>query len=87
MMIWLLPGAGPARLWIVVIISYLVAVLGAAHVIAGSAECLYVAFRGERSIVEYLGGYLLPTFIGNSVAGVALVASLAHAQHAPDEAG
>jgi formate/nitrite transporter FocA (FNT family) len=32
----------------------------------------------------YLGHFLLPSFLGNSVGGVALVASLAHAQHAPE---
>jgi formate/nitrite transporter FocA (FNT family) len=29
--------------------------------------------------------FLVPTFIGNASGGVALVAALAHAQHAPDE--
>jgi formate-nitrite transporter family protein len=54
-------------------------------VIAGTTDCLYVVFRGERGWLEYVGGYLIPVFIGNSVAGVGLVATLAHAQHAPRE--
>jgi formate/nitrite transporter FocA (FNT family) len=83
--VWLLPGAGAARVWIVIIIAYLVGILGSAHVIAGTTDCLYVVFRGERGWLEYVGRYLIPVFIGNSVAGVGLVATLAHAKHAPRE--
>jgi formate-nitrite transporter family protein len=82
-MVWLLPGAGPSRLWIVVILAYIVGLGSLAHIIAGSAECLFVVFKGEASFASYVGGYLVPSFLGNSIGGVALVASLAHAQHAP----
>jgi formate/nitrite transporter FocA (FNT family) len=84
-MVWLLPGAGSARLWIVIILAYVVGLAELAHVIAGSGECLYVVFRGERSVGDFLGLYLVPSFLGNSIGGVALVASLAHGQHAPAE--
>ena len=84
--IWLLPGAGAARLWIVVLIAYLVGLGAFSHIVAGSAECWYVVFRGERTLAEYLIGYFTPTLIGNAVGGVMLVAALAHAQHAPEGA-
>src|SRR3954470_19278711 len=82
-MVWLLPGAGPSRLWIVVILAYIVGVAGLAHIIAGAAECLFVVFKGEATINAYVVRFLAPSFLGNSIGGVALVASLAHAQHAP----
>ena len=75
----------PRWLWIVVIIAYFVGVASLAHVIAGSSETLYVVFKGEHTFGEYLVGFLLPAFLGNSVGGVALVGALAHAQHAPAE--
>jgi hypothetical protein len=53
-----------------------------AHLIAGSSEVLYVVFLGERGFADYLIKFLLPLFIGNSIGSVALVAALAHAQHA-----
>src|SRR4051812_27354727 len=53
-MVWLLPGAGPSRLWIVVILAYIVGVAGLAHIIAGSAECLFVVFKGEATVTTYL---------------------------------
>lgn len=54
------------------------------HVIGGSSATLYLVFRGERSLADYVVNFLLPAFIGNSIGGVALVAALAHAQHAPE---
>jgi formate-nitrite transporter family protein len=82
-MVWLLPGAGPSRLWIVVLITYVVGLGAFSHIIAGSSECLYVVFRGESTFVEYLTRYFGPTLVGNAIGGVLFVAALAHAQHAP----
>jgi formate/nitrite transporter FocA (FNT family) len=83
-MVWLLPGAGPSRLWIVIILAYIVGLAGLSHVIAGTAECLFVVFKGEATLSAYLGGFLVPSLLGNSIGGVALVASLAYGQHAPE---
>ena len=82
-MVWLLPGSGAARLWIVVILAYFVGVGSLAHVIAGSSETLYVVFVGQRPFTDYLAGFLAPALLGNAFGGVAFVATLAHAQHAP----
>jgi formate-nitrite transporter family protein len=84
-MVWLLPGAGAARLWIVVLLTYLVGLGAFSHIIAGSSECLYLVFRGERGLSEYLTQFFTPTLIGNTVGGVIFVATLAHAQHGPSE--
>jgi len=86
-MIWLLPGAGAARLWIVVLLTYLVGLGAFSHIIAGSSECFYVVFRGERSLMQYLTGYFVPALLGNAAGGVMFVAALAHAQHAPENSG
>jgi formate/nitrite transporter FocA (FNT family) len=85
MMVWLLPGAGASRLWIVVLIAYIVGLGRFAHIIAGSSDCLYLVFTGHRAFPEYVLTFLVPTFAGNTIGGVGLVATLAHAQHAPME--
>ncbi len=85
-MVWLLPGSGQSRMWIVIIIAWVVGMASLAHVVAGSSETLYVVFRGERAFADYLINFLVPAFVGNSIGGVALVAALAHAQHAPAQA-
>lgn len=83
-MVWLLPGAGAARLWIVVVIAYFVGLGAFSHIIAGSTEALHVVFSGESTLAGYLTQVLLPTFFGNAIGGVAFVATLAHAQHGPE---
>jgi formate/nitrite transporter FocA (FNT family) len=82
-MVWLLPGSGQSRLWIVIVIAWVVGIASLTHVIAGSAEALFVVFRGERAFSDYLLNFLVPALVGNSIGGVALVAALAYAQHAP----
>lgn len=84
-MIWLLAAADSARFWIILVLSWLVGVAGLTHIVAGSAETLYVVLTGQRSIGEWITGFFVPAFLGNSIGGVALVAALAHVQHAPEE--
>jgi formate/nitrite transporter FocA (FNT family) len=79
-MVWLLPFAETARVWVIVIITYIVGVGHFSHVIAGSVETLYLVAAGDQSIWQYAGGYLVPSFVGNVVGGVSLVAAIAHAQ-------
>lgn len=80
MMVWLLPAAESARIWVIIIMTYLVALGGYAHIIAGSVEVLYAVLTGSVSWSTYFGGWMLPTLLGNSLGGVALVAVLGHAQ-------
>ena len=46
------------------------------HCIPDSVEFLTSVFSGEISVVEYLGGFLLPTTFGNMIGGVGLVTLL-----------
>ena len=45
---------------------------------------LYVVATGGISWLQYLGGYLLPVFIGNVIGGVSLVAVLNYGQVVSD---
>jgi formate/nitrite transporter FocA (FNT family) len=80
LMIWLLPFAESARVLVIVIITYLVGLGQFSHIIAGSVETLYLVNMGEVSLLSYLGGYMVPTLLGNIIGGVSLVAALNHAQ-------
>ncbi len=80
LMVWLLPFAESARIWVIIIIAYLVGLAGLPHVIAGSVEVFYLLCRGTISLEQCFGGYLLPTLLGNVLGGVALVAVGAHAE-------
>jgi len=80
MTVWLLPFAESARLWVIILLTYLIGVGRLSHVIAGSIEAYTLAVSGQLSWGAALGGYTLPSLIGNIIGGVALVACVNHAQ-------
>jgi formate/nitrite transporter FocA (FNT family) len=80
LIVWLMPFAESARIWVIVIITWLIGVAGLSHVIAGSVETMFLAFHGTISWVDCVTAYVLPSLIGNIIGGVALVAALNHAQ-------
>ena len=80
LMVWLLPAAAAARWVIIIAVTWLIAVAEFSHVIAGSVEGAFATMHGAISLNQYLIGFLLPAFIGNSVGGVLFVAMLNHAQ-------
>ena len=79
LMVWLLPSAGQSRLLLILIITYLVAITHASHLIAGSSEIAYLVITGQLSLGDYAMRFFVPTFIGNVVGGTSLVALLNHA--------
>ena len=84
-MVWLLPYAETARIWVILLITYVVGLGHFSHVIAGSVSTLYLVVTGGCGVFDYLGGFLLPALIGNILGGVSLVAALAHAQFVASE--
>src|SRR4051812_4017181 len=85
LMVWLLPAAESARIWVIVFLTYLIGIGHFPHIIAGAVEMFYLALSGIRSWGEIATGYMFPTLIGNMIGGVALVAALAHAQIVGDK--
>ncbi len=86
LMVWLLPAAEHSRLWVVIIITWVVGAANLSHVIAGSVDALYAVVSGAATWSQYFGSFLLPVFIGNSIGGVLLVSILNYAQVAPENA-
>jgi formate-nitrite transporter family protein len=80
MMVWMNAASNASRIPIIVTLTYVVGLAGLTHIVAGSVEILYLVMIGQSSWWAYLGGYMLPTLIGNSIGGVALVSALNHAQ-------
>lgn len=78
LMVWLIPGAGPSRLLLILILTYVVAIAHFSHIIAGSVEAAYDVFVGSLGFGEYFTRFMIPTLIGNTIGGVSLVAILNH---------
>jgi formate/nitrite transporter FocA (FNT family) len=85
LMVWLLPFAETARVWVIVIITYVVGIGHFSHVIAGSVDTIFVVAAGQRPGWEYVTRFLLPALGGNVIGGVSLVAAIAHAQFVAGE--
>jgi formate/nitrite transporter FocA (FNT family) len=78
--VWMLAATGSGRIPIIVTLTYFVSLAGLTHIVAGSVEVLYLVMTGQQTWLSYMGGYMIPTLIGNSLGGVSLVSALNHAQ-------
>jgi formate/nitrite transporter FocA (FNT family) len=80
LMVWLLPFAESARIWVIIILSYLIGLGELPHIVAGSVETFYLVCTGTLGFGRDLSHFLVPVLIGNIIGGVALVAVGAHAE-------
>ena len=86
LMVWLIPTSeGGASAAIVVIVTYIVGIGGFSHIVAGSVDTLFSVFNGDRTALQFLMQFFIPTLCGNVVGGVLLVSLLGFAQVKPDE--
>ena len=84
LMVWMLPATKSAHVWVITVMAWLVGAASLAHVIVGSVETGYLMWQGAASVGTYLGHFLLPTLVGNTLGGVVLVALINHQQVASD---
>jgi formate-nitrite transporter family protein len=84
LMVWLLPAVESNRPPIVLLVTYVIALGGFAHIIAGSIDQLYLRELGEISWRDYFAGFFAPVLAGNTLGGVALVAGLNYGQVASE---
>jgi len=84
LMVWLLPAAEGSRPLIIVILTYVIAVSGLSHIIAGSVDCAFLVQIGAATWKDFFMRFFEPTLLGNIVGGVALVAALNYGQVAPE---
>jgi formate/nitrite transporter FocA (FNT family) len=79
-MVWLIPCAEYAEFHVIVALTYLIAVGGFAHIVAGSMESFMLLLAGESSITQTVWGFMVPVVIGNVIGGTALFAVISYAQ-------
>ncbi|MGC0795728.1 formate/nitrite transporter family protein [Pantoea agglomerans] len=79
-MVWMFPSAGGAKLLVIVMMTWLVALGDLAHIVVGSVEVLYLVFNGSISWHEFFWPFALPTLLGNITGGTLIFALISHAQ-------
>ena len=79
-MVWMIASMEAAKIWIIILITYLMALGDFTHIVVGSAEVSYLVFAGELSWSEFWLGFAAPTLSGNIIGGSFIFAILSHAQ-------
>ena len=78
--VWMLPSVEGAELFVIIIVTWLIAVGGFAHVVVGSSEVFMLQFSGELGLLEGFSRLILPSLAGNIIGGTGLFAMLAYGQ-------
>ena len=79
-LVWMMPSSEGSEFWVILTMTYLIALGDFAHVIAGSAEAFLLLLSGEIGLAKTVFGFVVPAFVGNVIGGTALFAVLAYAQ-------
>lgn len=79
-LVWLIPAADQAKVWIILIITYVMAIGGFPHIIVGSSEMFYMVFSGNAGWGDLFWLFGLPTLIGNVIGGTFIFSLISHAQ-------
>ena len=77
---WIRAAISNSEFWVVLTLTYVIALGDFTHVVAGSAETFLLLFAGQIGIAQALGNVLAPALIGNVIGGTGLFALLAYAQ-------
>lgn len=80
LLVWLMPAAGEARSALIVLLTWLIAVAGLTHVVAGSVEVSFLVLSDQANVADYLWRFFTPTLLGNIAGGTILVAVLNYGQ-------
>ncbi len=79
-MVWMIASMEAAKIWIIILITYLMALGDFTHIVVGSAEASYLVFAGELSWSDFWLVFAAPTLAGNIIGGSFIFAILSHAQ-------
>jgi formate-nitrite transporter family protein len=79
-MVWMIPAAESAKFWVITLMTWLIAVGGFTHVVAGSMEANLLVLSGDWAWWQMLWQFFVPVLIGNVVGGTALFALISYAQ-------
>lgn len=79
-MVWMIASMENAKIAIIVMITYLMALGDFTHIVVGSAEVSYLVFAGEASWSDFWLVFAGPTLAGNIIGGSFIFGLLSHAQ-------
>lgn len=78
-LVWMLPSSRGSEFWVIILMTYIIAIGDFAHIVAGSAEAFLLLLLGEANVMEVLS-FLTAACLGNIIGGTALFALFAYNQ-------
>lgn len=78
--VWMLPSSEGSEATVIILLTYLIALGGFTHVIAGSAELFILVLEGVMGPFQAFFASFIPALIGNVIGGTGLFALLAYGQ-------
>jgi len=79
-LVWIIPSAEGTEIHVILIMTYLIAAGGFAHIVAGNVEGFMLVLNGQWNWLHLLTHFEIPVLIGNSIGGTALFAMVSYAQ-------
>ncbi len=79
-MVWMFPAAGGAKIVVIILMTWLIALGDTTHIVVGSVEILYLVFNGTLPWSDFIWPFALPTLAGNICGGTFIFALMSHAQ-------
>lgn len=79
-MVWMFPAAGAAKIVVIILMTWLIALADTTHIVVGSVEILYLVFNGTLHWSDFFWPFALPTLAGNICGGTFIFALMSHAQ-------
>ena len=79
-MVWMFPSAGAAKILVIILMTWLVALGDLSHIVVGSVEVWYLVFTGALPWQDFIWPFALPTLAGNIIGGTFIFALISHAQ-------
>ncbi len=79
-LVWILAGMEGAGLGIIILLTYLIALGGFDHVVAGTVEAAYLVLEGAEGVGRAITHFFVPTLVGNLIGGTVIFTLLSYAQ-------
>jgi len=79
-MVWMFPAAGSAKIVVIILMTWVIALADTTHIVVGAVEIFYLVFNGNIPWTDFLWPFAIPTLAGNICGGTFIFALLSHAQ-------
>lgn len=79
-MVWMLASAGSSKVFIIIMMTFIVSAFSLPHIVVGSVETFYLIIEGTESWLTFIYPFGLPVVIGNILGGTFIFTILSHLQ-------